>query len=103
MAEYTANPSSAEAKDAARGARKAVRRAVEAARSYWVDSVFAAVNADGTVNYANGKPNSPQALWHAVRPLQRGLRLVEELKPLKLRKDQIGANPAMCESTEKKR
>ena len=44
-----ANPSSAEAKVAARGARKAVRRAVEAARSSWVDSVLAVVNADGTL------------------------------------------------------
>ena len=56
MAAYMANPSSAEAKDAARGARKAVRRAVEAARSSWVDGVLAVVNADGTVNSADGKP-----------------------------------------------
>jgi hypothetical protein len=60
-AAYMANPSSAEAKDAARGARKAVRRAVDAARSSWVDSVLAVVNADGTVNSADGKPISPQA------------------------------------------
>jgi hypothetical protein len=60
MAAYMANPSSSEAKDTARGARKAVRRAVEAARSSWVDSVLAVVNADGTVNSADGKPISPQ-------------------------------------------
>ena len=100
MAAYMTNPSSAEAKNAARGARKAVRRAVEAARSPWVDSVLTVVNADGTVNSADGKPISPQAAWHAIRALQRGPRLVKEVKPLKLRKDQHGANPAMCESTE---
>ena len=100
MAAYMANPSSAEAKDAARGARKAVRRAVEAARSPWVDSLLKVVNADGTVNSADGKPISPQAAWHAIRALQRGPRLVEEVKPLKLRKDQNGANPALCNLTE---
>ncbi len=60
-------------------ARKAVRRAVEAARSSWVDSVLAVVNADGTVNSADGKPISPQAALHAIRALQRGPRLVEEV------------------------
>ena len=77
MAAYMANPSS----HAARGARKAVRRAVEAGRSSWVDSVLAVVNADGTVNSADGKPISPQAAWHAIRALQRGPRIVEEVKP----------------------
>ncbi len=100
MAACMANPSSAEAKDAARGARKAVRRAVEAVRSSWVNSVLAVVNADGTVNSADGNPISPQAAWHAIRALRRGPRLVEEVKPLKLRKVQNGANPALCESTE---
>jgi hypothetical protein len=95
-----ANPSSAEAKNAARGAHEAVRRAVEAAQSSWVGSVLAVVNADGTANSAHGKPISPQAAWHAIRALQRGPRLVEEVEPLKLRKDQNGANPALCESTE---
>jgi hypothetical protein len=75
---------------------------VEAARSSWVDTVLAVVNADGTANFADGKPISPQAAWHAIRALQRGPRLVEEVKPLKLRKDQYGANPALCESTEQK-
>ncbi len=100
MAAYMANPSSAEAKDAARGARKAVRRAMEASRSSLVDSVLAVVNVDGTVNSADGKTISPQAAWHAIRALQHGPRLVEEVKPLQLRKDQNSANPAMCESTE---
>ena len=100
MAAYMANPSSAEAKDAARGAHKAVRRAVEAPRS-WVDSVLAVVNADGTVNSADGKPISPQAAWHAIRALQRGPRLVEEVKPLKLRKDQNTANPAIVSRQKK--
>ena len=100
MAAYVANPSSAEAKDAARGARKAVRRAVEAARSSWVDSVLAVANAGGTVNSADGKPTSPQAASHAIRALQRGPRLVEEVEHLKLRKDQNGADLALCESTE---
>jgi hypothetical protein len=72
MAAYMANPSSTDAKDAALGARKAVRRAVEAARSSWVDSVLSVVNADGTVNSADGKPTSPQAASHAIRALQRG-------------------------------
>jgi hypothetical protein len=80
MAAYMANPSSAEAKDAARDECKAVRRALEAARSSWVDSVLAIVNADGTVNSADGDPISPQAAWHAIRALQRGPRLVEEMK-----------------------
>jgi hypothetical protein len=88
MAAYVANPSSAEAKDAARSARKAVRRAVEAARSSWIDSVLAVVNADGTVNFAEGNPISSQAVWHAIRALWRGPRLVDEMKPLKVRKDQ---------------
>ena len=101
MAAYMANPSSAEAKDAARGARKAVRRAVEAARSSWVDSVLAVANADGTVNYADGKPISSQAAWHAIRALQRGPRLVEEVKPLNVRKDQM-AQTRPCVSRQKK-
>jgi hypothetical protein len=100
MAAYMANPSSAEVRDAARGARKAVRRAVEAARSSWVDSILAVVNADGTVNSADGKPISPQAVLHATRALRRGPRLVEEVWPLKLRTYQYGADPALCESTE---
>ncbi len=88
MAAYMANPSSAEAKDAARGARKAMRQALETfARSSWVDSIFAVENAYGTGNSADGKTISPQAVWHAICALQRGLRLVEEVKPLKLRKD----------------
>jgi hypothetical protein len=58
-AAYMVNQSSAEAKDAARGARRAVRRAVEAARSSWVDTVLAVMNADGTVNSEDGKPISP--------------------------------------------
>ncbi len=48
-----ANPSSAEARDAARGARKAVRLAVEAARCYWVASTLAVANADGTVYFVD--------------------------------------------------
>ncbi len=73
-----ANPSSAEAKDATRGALKALRRVVVAARSSWVDSVLAVANLDGTVNSADGKPISPQAVWHEIRALQRGPRLVDE-------------------------
>ncbi len=76
---------------------------MEAARSSWVDSVLAVVNADGTVNSANGTPISPQAAWHAIRALQRGPRLVEEVKPLKLWKDQNDANAAPCESTEERK
>ncbi len=41
--------------------------------------------------------------WHAIRSLQRWPRLVEEVKPLKLQRYQNGANPALCESTEKKK
>ena len=74
IAAYMANPSSAEAKDAARGARKTVRRVVEAARYSWVDSFLALVSADGMVNSAVGKPISPQAAWHAIRVLRRGPR-----------------------------
>ncbi len=69
MAAYMANPRSTEAKDAARGARKAVRQAVDAARSSWVDSVLAVVNADGTVNSPDGKPISPQAVWRYIYAL----------------------------------
>jgi hypothetical protein len=101
MAAYIANPSSAEAKNAARGAHKAVRRAVEAARSPWVDSVLAVVNVDGTVNSADVKSILSQAAWHAIRALQRGPCLVEEVKPLKLRKDQNTANPAIVSRQKK--
>jgi hypothetical protein len=74
MAAYVANPSSAEAKDAARGARKAVRRAVEAAHCSWVDSVLVVVNADGTENSADEKPITTQYLWHTVRAFRCGPR-----------------------------
>ena len=73
-AAYMDNPSSAEMKHAARGARKAVRRAVETSLSSWVDSVLAVVHADGRVNYADEKTISPQAIWHAIGALQRGPR-----------------------------
>ncbi len=82
MAAYMANPSSAEAKDVARGAHKAVRRAVEAARSSWVNCVLAVVNADGTVNFADGRPILQQGAWRAICALQRGLSLIEEVKSL---------------------
>ncbi len=58
------------------------------------------VNADGTVKSADEKPVSPQAAWHAIRSFQRGPRLVEKVKHLRLRKDRNGANPALRESTE---
>ncbi len=58
------------------------------------------VNADGAINYADRKPKSPQVIWNAIRALQRGSRLVEEFKPLKLRKDQNDANTAICDLTE---
>ncbi len=74
MAAYMANPSSAEAKYAA-------ATGGGSCRSSWVDSVLAVVNADGTVNSADGNPISPQAAWHAIRALRRGPRLVEEVKP----------------------
>jgi hypothetical protein len=74
VAVYMANPSSAEKEDTARGARKVAQRVVEAAQSSWVDSVLAVMNADGTVNNADGKPISPQAAWHAIRVLRRGPR-----------------------------
>ncbi len=87
-----ANRSSAEekARDSARSARKTVRRAV-------------VVNADSTVNSADEKPISPQAVRHAIRAFQRWPRLVEEVKLLKLRKYQNGANPALYQSAEYKK
>ncbi len=100
MVAYMANPDNAEAKDAARSTRKAVRRAVKTARCSWVDSVLAVANAYGTVNYAGGKPISAQAVWQVIRVRKRGSRLVEELRSLKLPKDQNGVNPALCELTE---
>jgi hypothetical protein len=53
MAACIANLSNVEAKDVAHSARKAVQRAVGAARCSWVDSVLMVVNVESTVNYAN--------------------------------------------------
>ena len=103
MTAYLADPQCTEKKDAARGARKAVRRAIEAAKRYWIDGALSVVNADGTMATVGGKPMTPQAVWCAIRALQRGVRQVEEVRPLRLRKDQNGPDPALCESVVENR
>ena len=81
--------------------RKVVRREVEKAKEAWTMKLVGEINdrqsADGRRELA------PKEVWQVIRALQKGPRVVVEITPMNLRKDQVSGTGDMCETEGKNR
>ena len=91
----------AEAKAELVKARKAVRRAVEEAKEAWTMKLV------GEINYRQSADDrrelAPKEVWQVIRALQKGPRVVVEITPMTLRKDQASGMGDMCETVGENR
>ena len=82
-------------------ARKLVRRAVEEAKEAWTMKLVGEINDRQSAD--DRRELAPKEVWQVIRALQKGPRVVVEITPMNLRKDQATGTGDMCETEDENR
>ena len=76
--------------------RKVVRREVEEAKEAWTMKLVGEINDRQSAD--DRRELAPKEVWQVIRALQKGPRVVVEITPMNLRKDQVAGTGDMCET-----